>query len=327
VLFRSELTKTLSDPVIIGNITKKFEQQQVSEDKKKPQRKEKETRPKEEAAKTSDNEYSKTAFSKVYGSPKIISKLSQLTDQYAEYSVSYRKFIHDSVIVLDFEVSNTIEDNILKNVTIEVVDVIAEDGFDFSHGEMIEIESLKYGELKHIYFKINKLTESVYSTCHFNIQLKYDVQEIDAKGNPHGPPYKDTYKPNKNSISVRVSDYYRNNTKVNLENFDECWKKTASGDFFNVEETFVLPHPTIKAAATSISNLLGFDPLNDLEKLDVNVKKFEISYATVSYLDSMVFIKLQIANQNSQCLAKIYVRSQEEEIAQMESILETMKKQ
>ena len=107
----------------------------------------------------------------------------------------------------------------MKNLTIEVVDIVADKGFDFSHAEIIDIESLKYGESKHLFFKINKVEDFVYSTCDFTIQLKYDVQEIDAKGNPHGTPYKDTYKIDKH-VFLKVSDYYLNNPRVNVNNFE-----------------------------------------------------------------------------------------------------------
>jgi hypothetical protein len=97
----------------------------------------------------------------------------------------------------------------------------------------------------------------------------------------------------------------------------EYWKKAENSNFFISEEKLQLPFPTIKAAANSLSNLLGFEPLNDLDKLDVNVKKYEILYATMSYYEAMVFIRLQVVCQNSQCLAKVIIRSQEEEVNEM----------
>lgn len=107
----------------------------------------------------------------------------------------------------------------MKNVSIDVQGITAEKGFDFSHAEIIDIEALKYGETKHLFFKLEKKEDYIYSTCSFNIQLKYDVQEIDAKGNPHGAPYKDTYKIDK-QVVVKVSDYFIQNPRVNLTNFE-----------------------------------------------------------------------------------------------------------
>ncbi len=36
----------------------------------------------------------------------------KITDQYAEINASYRKLIMDSVIIIDIELTNTLEDNV-----------------------------------------------------------------------------------------------------------------------------------------------------------------------------------------------------------------------
>ena len=49
--------------------------------------------------------------------------------------------------------------------------------------------------------------------------IPFDVQEIDAKGNPHGNSYKDSYKMNK-KVEVKFSDYFRYDPSVRVENFE-----------------------------------------------------------------------------------------------------------
>jgi hypothetical protein len=100
-------------------------------------------------------------------------------------------------------------------------------------------------------------------------------------------------------------------------NFSEFWKKAENSNFFYTEEKLQLPYPTVKAAANGLSSLLGFEPLNELDKLDVNVKKYEILFATMSYYETMVFLRLQVVCQNSQCLARVMIRSEEEEVNEM----------
>lgn len=98
-----ELQKTINDPNIIANLSKKVE---VIEEKKKKTKTDKVQEDK------SGDEYKKTVFGKTLGQPKIVSKLSLLTEPYAEYTVSYRKIVHEKAVVLDFEIANTIEDNV-----------------------------------------------------------------------------------------------------------------------------------------------------------------------------------------------------------------------
>lgn len=54
------------------------------------------------------------------------------------------------------------------------------------------------------------------------------------------------------------------------------------------KETFQLPFANIPAAVAHVSQLTGFEPLNDIEKIDVNAKKYEFHFASISYYDSMV---------------------------------------
>ena len=92
-------------------------------------------------------------------------------------------------------------------------------GFDLSKTEIIEVDQLRYNEPKHLYLKLSKKEEENYPICNFGISLKFDVQEIDAKGNPHGNSYKDSYKMNK-KVEVKFSDYFKFDPTVRVDNFE-----------------------------------------------------------------------------------------------------------
>jgi len=53
-----------------------------------------------------------------------------------------------------------------------------------------------------------------------------------------------------------------------------------------------LPFSSIKAAGKNISQILGFEPLNDIEKVDINAKKYEFIYYAGSLYDSKVLFFL-----------------------------------
>ena len=67
-----------------------------------------------------EEDYSSTMFSKIYGAPKIFTPYKKLTDQSAEYLTQYRKIVHDKIVVIDFEITNTIEFQIINDVSIDV---------------------------------------------------------------------------------------------------------------------------------------------------------------------------------------------------------------
>jgi len=61
-------------------------------------------------------------------------------------------------------------------------------------------------------------------------------------------------------------------------------------DYHVFEEKLQLPFNSIKAAGKNISDLLGMDPLNDIEKVDINAKKYEFIYYALSLYETRVII-------------------------------------
>ena len=85
--------------------------------------------------------------------------------------------------------------------------------------QIIEIDSIKFNEKKNLFLKLTKSGEQLYPFISFQILLKYDVQELDVNGNPHGSTYKDSFKIEKR-VDVKFSDFFKPNIKVNLTNFE-----------------------------------------------------------------------------------------------------------
>ena len=264
----------------------------------------------------SDDTYKQTVFNKAYGSPKIMTHYTRLTDQTAEYLTSYRKIIHDKVIVLDFEVTNTIELQVINKVSLDV-DELESAGFDFAKAEIIDIASLSTGQSGHLYLKLLKEDNSVYSTCSFKATLKFELQELDVKGNAHGIAVKEQYKIDK-SVEVSYADYFAKNQKVSPMNFADVWKVAENSGCFRKEEKMSLPYNSIRNAGKSFSEIIGLNPVNDVSKVDSNAKRFEFIYAYVSYLDNLLFVKLQVVmSESNKCLAQVVVLSQDETVLEM----------
>ena len=118
----------------------------------------------------------------------------------------------------------------------------------------------------------------VYSNCSFNCSLKFDLQELDVKGNPHGIAVKETYKLDK-MVEVSYADYYMKIKKVNVDNFAQFWEQAQNSGYEKVEEKMGLPYNSIKNAGIKFSEIFGLEPLNNIEQIDSKVKKFEFVYA------------------------------------------------
>ena len=307
-----ELFNILNDTEKISEILIKDK-----EDSKKKEKKEKkrgiEANPQK---KIPEEDYSLTMFPKIYGLPKIFTPYKKLTDQSAEYLTQYRKIVHDKIVVIDFEITNTIEFQIINDISIDV-DNLTSEGFDFDKTEIIPIKSLKTNESGHLYFKLLKDKDEIYSNCSFNCTLKFDLQELDVKGNPHGIAVKETYKLDK-MVEVSYADYYIKNSKVNVDNFGEFWKQAEKSNFSKTEEKMGLPYNSVKNAAIKFSEIIGLDPLNDIEQIDSNVKKYEFVYAYINYFENLLFIKFQVIfNDQNKCLSQVIIQSQDPSVPEM----------
>ena len=301
----NELLNILNDTEKISDIIKK--------NKSKTKDKEGKKKKNEEIDKENENE---TVFSKVYGQPKIKTPYKKLTDESAEYLTRYRKIVHDKIVVIDFEIKNTIEFQTINNITIDI-DNLQSEGFDFDKTEIIPIKSLKTNETGHLYFKLLKEKDEVYSNCSFNCTLKFDLQELDVKGNPHGIPIKETYKLDK-IVEVSYADYYIKNPKVNIDNFQEFWKQAEKSDYEKGEEKLGLPYHNIKSAAENFSEIIGLEPLNNIDSIDSNVRKYELDYAYKNYFDNLLFIKFQVIfNDQNKCLSHVIILSQDASVPEM----------
>ena len=307
-----ELFNILNDTEKISKILIKDKEETKKSEKKEKKKGQDNTLKKQ----IPEEDYSLTMFPKVYGNPKIFTPYKKLTDQSAEYLTQYRKIVHDKIVVIDFEITNTIEFQIINDVSIDVENLSSE-GFDFDKTEIIPIKSLKTNESGHLYFKLVKEKDEVYSNCSFNCTLKFDLQELDVKGNPHGIAVKETYKLDK-LVEVSYADYYIKNSKINLDNFNEFWKQAENANFSKADEKMGLPYNSLKNAAIKFSEIIGMDPLNDIEKIDTNMKKYEFDYAYINYFENLLFIKFQVFfNEQNKCLSHVLILSQDPSIPEM----------
>ena len=307
-----ELFNILNDTEKISKILIKDKEETKKSEKKEKKKGQDNTLKKQ----IPEEDYSLTMFPKVYGNPKIFTPYKKLTDQSAEYLTQYRKIVHDKIVVIDFEITNTIEFQIINDVSIDVENLSSE-GFDFDKTEIIPIKSLKTNESGHLYFKLVKEKDEVYSNCSFNCTLKFDLQELDVKGNPHGIAVKETYKLDK-MVEVSYADYYIKNSKINLDNFNEFWKQAENANFSKADEKMGLPYNSLKNAAIKFSEIIGMDPLNDIEKIDTNMKKYEFDYAYINYFENLLFIKFQVFfNEQNKCLSHVLILSQDPSVPEM----------
>ena len=79
-----------------------------------------------------------------------------------------------------------------------------------------------------------------------------------------------------------------------------------------------LPYHNIKSAAENFSEIIGLEPLNNIDSIDSNVRKYELDYAYKNYFDNLLFIKFQVIfNDQNKCLSHVIILSQDASVPEM----------
>ncbi|KAF8312185.1 coatomer subunit gamma [Cantharellus anzutake] len=185
-------------------------------------------------------------------------KPTQLTESETEYTVSCVKHVYKEHIVFQFNVSNTLPDTILENVSV-LMQATSEAGLteDFIIPAP-QITSANSPQVVYVSFTRENPAEYVLGS--FLSTLKFISKEVDpSSGEPEEEGYEDEYQVEEVEIGAG-SEYI----VPTYASFESEWARMANGP--SVVETFSLSAmDSIKAACDSIIEILNMEPLGGSE--------------------------------------------------------------
>ncbi|KAI0783408.1 coatomer subunit gamma [Abortiporus biennis] len=184
-------------------------------------------------------------------------KPTQLTESETEYQVSCVKHIFKEHSVFQFNVSNTIPDTVLEQVS-----VVMQPGEDSGLTEdfIMPIPLLSSATPGIFYASYSRDEPSEYQTSSFQCILKFVSKEVDpSTGEPEEEGYEDEYQ--LEDIELSAADYIL----PTYVTFASEWDRMRNGA--TVTETFSLPAmESLKAACDSIIEILNMQPLGGSEE-------------------------------------------------------------
>uniref|UniRef100_A0A7S2I1N9 Coatomer subunit gamma n=1 Tax=Haptolina brevifila TaxID=156173 RepID=A0A7S2I1N9_9EUKA len=182
------------------------------------------------------------------------SKRVALSEAGTEYEVYCVKHVYASHVLLQFQLNNTLEDQLLENVSV-AVDLSSTPGLVLD--SEIKCSSLPFGSPGDAFLCLRRV--SGVPVCSLPCTLKFIVKDIDpAAGEPAEDEtgYDDEY--NLEDLELTSADFMK---KVPVVDFKEAW--STIGADHEVVETFSLTYSAIKGAMDAVIDFLGMQPCDN----------------------------------------------------------------
>uniref|UniRef100_A0A0K2ULX4 Coatomer subunit gamma n=1 Tax=Lepeophtheirus salmonis TaxID=72036 RepID=A0A0K2ULX4_LEPSM len=231
----------------------------------------------------------------------------ELTESGTEYVVKVIKHIFAKHIVLQFDCVNTVEDQLLEDVT---VDLQLPDGFN--KVSMIPAPKLECNSGGVIYVVLETPQEILETVGSLSCTLLFKVKDCDpSTGEPENDVgYDDEYELEEFRISV--GDYIQRLTKTN---FASAWDEL--GPTNELEETFALNSmKTLEEASKSIINVLGLQPCERSDKVPEGKSSHTLLLAGI-YRDGVeVLVRVKLALVDGVTM-QLTVRAENEDVPEL----------
>ncbi|MBZ3884009.1 Coatomer subunit gamma-1 [Sciurus carolinensis] len=179
-----------------------------------------------------------------------------LTESETEYVIRCTKHTFTEHMVFQFDCTNTLNDQTLENVTVQMEPTEAYEVLCY-----VPARTLPYNQPGTCYTLVALPREDPTAVaCTFSCMMKFTVKDCDpTTGETDEEGYEDEYV--LEDLEVTVADHIQ---KVMKLNFEAAWDEV--GDEFEKEETFTLS--TIKTLEEAVGNIVKFLGMHPCERSD-----------------------------------------------------------
>ncbi|XP_062210473.1 coatomer subunit gamma-1 [Phragmites australis] len=231
----------------------------------------------------------------------------ELTEAGIEYAVNVVKHIYDSYVVLQYTCANTIEQQLLEDVTVHVD---ASDAEEFSEICSKPLTSLPYNSPGHIFVAFKK-PERVSAIGKFSNVLKFIVKEVDTStGEADEDGVEDEYEIE--DLEIVSADYM---LRVAVSNFRNAWENM-DPESERVDEYGLGVRESLAEAVSAVINILGMQPCEGTEVVPRNARSHTCLLSGVFISDVKVLVRLSFGLSGPNEVAmKLAVRSDDPEVS------------
>jgi len=234
------------------------------------------------------------------------SQPAELTESETEYTVACIKHVYPGHVVLQFDCTNTLADQLLEQVRVEL---------DVSEGwevvAQIPAPSMQYNVASTIYTVLSvpeDLTECVASMA---ATLKFTVKDCDpATGEPDSDEgYDDEYQ--LEDLDITVADYVQ---RVMKGNFAAAWEEL--GEENELEDTYSLPFKTLDEAVKNLCMYLGLQPCERSDRVPEGKSSHTLLLSGVFRGGYGVLVRAKLALSDTVAM-QLSVRAEDPQVAEI----------
>ncbi|KAM0832737.1 hypothetical protein ACQ4PT_064711 [Festuca glaucescens] len=231
----------------------------------------------------------------------------ELTEAETEYAVNVVKHIYERHVVLQYNCTNTIPEQVLEDVTVYVD---ATDAEEFSEVCSKPLKSLPYDSPGQIFVAFEK-PEHVPATGKFSNVLKFIVKEVDtSSGEVDEDGVEDEYQIE--DLDIVPADYM---LRVAVSNFRNAWENM-DPESERVDEYGLGARESLAEAVSAVTGILGMQPCEGTEVVPSNARSHICLLSGVFIGDVKVLVRLSFGLSGPKDVAmKLAVRSDDSEVS------------
>ncbi|XP_046391751.1 coatomer subunit gamma [Ischnura elegans] len=238
----------------------------------------------------------------------------ELTESETEYVVRCIKHVYKDHLLLQFECTNTLNDQLLENVRVQL-----ECPEDFEVVKEVPLSHLPYSETHSSYVLLQFPQVLSATTGTFGATLKFLVKDCDpATGQPDSEEgYDDEYI--LEDIEVSLADHMR---KVTKGNFASAWEEASTGlsadppTQFELEDTYSLSG-NLEEAVRNIIRFMGMAPCERSDRVPEGRSAHTLLLSGVFRGSHEVLVRSKLALVGDGVTMQLTVRATNPEVAEL----------
>lgn len=229
-----------------------------------------------------------------------------LTEVEAEYVIHCIKHIFSNHVVLQFLVQNTLEDQIMQNVHVN----IGTDSSVFSVIGEIPATNICYGVTSSCFSILERDVDSPMESAEFHCELKFSVIQIDTStGDEEGEPYDEEYPID--AVVISPSDFIVKTTSLD---FRKEWDEL--GNEHEILQKYGLQEKSIEGAARTVIECMHMQTCDGTGTIAPSAMQHMLHLSGTFIGGIKTLVRCQLSSSSNGIVLKMAIRAETQDAAE-----------